>query len=111
MDGRETAITPFITWTLDPGRKGPGTLVVTRLRADHKTFPVLLQAALHAARKIGLVQVEIWNLDPDLAEIQNSNAQGVTTGVTSEREDHLPAIAWYGEGNIQWRYNEKFCWC
>jgi hypothetical protein len=106
----DVGVASFITWKLDYGKEGPNTLVVSRLRADNKTFPVLLQAAFHAARKLGLEQVEIWNFDPNLAEMQTPNAQGVRAGVTSETDDNLPSLAWYGEGNVQWRYNEQFCW-
>lgn len=99
----------FATWCLDPGREGPQTLLITRLRCSPQSFPTILNAAFNAARTFGLVQVEIWNLDSSLRDVGKELG-----GVTSMRDDHLSALAWYGEGSahdVRWRYNEKFCWC
>lgn len=100
----------FATCALDPGREGPQTLLITRLRCTLDEFPVLLNAAFQAARKFDLEQVEIWNLDPSLKQI----GEEVLDGLTAARKDHLPSLAWYreiDEGSVVWRYNEKFCWC
>jgi hypothetical protein len=100
----------FVTWALDPGGEGPQTLLITRLRCTQEEFPVLLNAAFRAARMFDLEQVEIWNLDPSLKQI----GEGVLGGVTVERNDHLPSLAWYGEmdeARVVWRYNEYFCQC
>jgi hypothetical protein len=96
----------FATWSLDPGRAGPSTLIITRLRADPDTFPLLLNAAKVVAKELELDQVEVWNLPPELAATGENLG-----GVTREREDHLPALAWFGEGDVQWCWNEKFSWC
>ncbi|KAG8759862.1 hypothetical protein FRC14_004823 [Serendipita sp. 396] len=98
----------FATWCLDPGREGPGTMLITRLRVTSEQFPILLDAAFEVARRFGLEQVEIWNLERSLVDIGRQLG-----GETSEREDCLSSFAWYGSGNkeeIKWRYNEKFCW-
>jgi hypothetical protein len=97
---------PFATWALDPDRSSPSTLMITRLRASHSTLPILLSAAKSAARVLALEQVETWNLDPGLVPL--ASALG---GKTDRREDHLPALAWYREGDVVWEYNEKYCWC
>ncbi|KAG8823619.1 hypothetical protein FRC17_009283 [Serendipita sp. 399] len=99
----------YATWCLDPGREGPGTMLITRLRATQDQFPTLLYAAFQAARQFGLEQVEIWNFDQALAAVGKDLG-----GETSRRGDHLSSLAWYGPGNrdeVTWRYNEKFCWC
>ncbi|KAG8759863.1 hypothetical protein FRC14_004824 [Serendipita sp. 396] len=99
----------FATWCLDPGREGPGTMLITRLRATSEQFLILLDAAFEAARQFGLEQVEIWNLERSLVDIGRKLG-----GETSEREDHLSSLAWYGNGNkeeVEWWYNEKFSWC
>lgn len=103
----------FATWCLDPGREGPQTLLITRLRCTETQFPAILTAAFQAARNFQLDQVEIWNLDGALSEIGAKMG-----GMTSARDDHLPCLAWYGLNNgyngeqeIKWLYNEKFCWC
>jgi hypothetical protein len=103
----------FATWCLDPGREGPQTLVITRLRSTPAEFPIILSAAFQAARHFRLEQVEIWNPDANLHD-----AGLLLGGVTGERADHLPSLAWYGPKDekgdaptVEWRYNEKFCWC
>jgi len=96
----------FATWALDPGRSGPSTLIITRLRASPSTLGKLLGATMKVARGLALDQVEVWNLGPELKAV--AKELGGKTGV---REDHLPALAWYRGGDIVWRFNEKFCWC
>jgi hypothetical protein len=98
--------TAFATWSLDPGRTGPSTLIITRLRAEPETFPLLLDAAKAVARELELEQVEVWSLPSDLKEIGERLG-----GVMRARDDHLPALAWFGKGDVQWCWNEKFCWC
>lgn len=97
----------FATWALDPGREGAQTLLITRLRCTPGELSRILQAAFNAARKFALEQVEIWNLDPSLRDI----GENLLGGKTEERADHLPSLAWYGNCDVEWKYNEKFCWC
>lgn len=99
----------FAKWCLDPGREGPPTLIITRLRCTPTQFPTLLAAVFQAARNFKHEQVEIWNIDPTLQDIGTNLG-----GVTLERDDHLPSMAWYGSTDgktVEWKYNEKFCWC
>ncbi|OSD08107.1 hypothetical protein PYCCODRAFT_386283 [Trametes coccinea BRFM310] len=99
---------PFVTWTLDI-RTSPRTLVVARLRADERTFPVLLERLLAAAREARVEKVEFWYLRPELRAV--AEARG---WATKERAEHLSAVRWYGEekdDELEWVYNEKFCWC
>ncbi|KAI0360589.1 hypothetical protein OH77DRAFT_1445537 [Trametes cingulata] len=98
----------FVTWTLDL-RVPPRTLVVARLRADKHTFPIILDQLEVVAREEKVEKVEFWYLRPELRTI--ANARGWPT---KEREDHLSAVKWYGEEkeeDVEWVYNEKFCWC
>jgi LYC1 GNAT-like C-terminal domain len=52
--------------------------------------------------------VEVWNSGQHLVEIaQKSN------GITGQRAEHLPALAWYRSGNgndddVQLHFNEKY---
>lgn len=96
----------FATWALDSGRSGPSTLIITRLRADEDTLPILLDCAKKVAKELSLEQVEVWNLPERLSGIGEKLG-----GTTAPREDHLPALAWFGEGDVIWKRNEKFCWC
>ncbi|KAI0635258.1 hypothetical protein C8Q77DRAFT_1156571 [Trametes polyzona] len=98
---------PFATWTFDAFP--PRTLVVTRLRADERTFPALLDALLAAARDARASRVEFWYLLPAL------RAQAEARGwATRERDDHFPAVKWYGAERTderEWVFNEKFSYC
>jgi hypothetical protein len=94
----------FAIWSLDPGRSGPSTLVITRLRASPSSLGKLLGAAKKVARNLALDQLEVWNL---VRELEASAKR--LGGKTERRGDHLPALAWYGNGDVVWRFNEKFC--
>ncbi|OBZ77486.1 hypothetical protein A0H81_02372 [Grifola frondosa] len=98
----------FVAWTLDL-RTSPRTLVVTRLRANTSTLPRLLNLMKDAARKADVEKIEIWYLPDKLQAV--ANEQGWKT---AERLEHLSAVKWYGrksEADIDWVFNEKFCWC
>lgn len=96
----------FATWTIDPDHTPPTTLVITRMRTDVTMFPKLLRVIFKCASDNGLKKVEVWNLDPQLAGLAQEHG-----GLTELRSEHLPALAWYGPSEVEWRYNEKFCWC
>jgi len=96
----------FATWAIDPDHTPPTNLIITRLRSDATSFPKLLHAIFKFASNNGLKKFEVWNLDPQLA----SSAMKLG-GLTESRSLHLPALAWYGPGEVEWRHNEKFCWC
>jgi len=61
---------------------------------------------LRYARDHSLDTVEVWNLAPDLADICRQIGGSVV-----ERDEHFPAIKWYGNDSVEWLYNERFCWC
>lgn len=105
---RESGARPlqFATWAIDPDHTPPTTLIITRLRSDATSFPKLLHAIIKCASDNELKKVEVWNLDPQLA-----GPAGKLGGLTEVRSLHLPALAWYGPGEVEWRHNEKFCWC
>ena len=95
---------PFISWTFDTGRKVK-TLVVTRARADERTFPILLEEMKRLAREEKVERIDFWYLDPQLRGI--AEAKGWKT---ADRADHLSAVKWYGverEEELEWVYNEK----
>ncbi|KAI1798122.1 hypothetical protein LXA43DRAFT_9929 [Ganoderma leucocontextum] len=105
--GSESRGLSFISWTFE-GRKAK-TVVVTRLRADEHTFPILLEEIKAVAREDNARKIEFWYLHPQLRCI--AEAKGWKTVA---REDHLSAVKWYGdesEEDLEWLYNEKFCWC
>lgn len=97
----------YAVWSVDT-HPLPPTLIVIRLHATEETFPDLIQKIQEAARRHGIVRMEIWNLRKDLADLAAHLG-----GKTLQREEHLPAIKWYGEGdtaNIRWVFNEKSAW-
>jgi hypothetical protein len=96
----------FATWTIDPDHSPPTNLVITRLRSNATSFPKLLHAIFKFASDNRLKTIEVWNLDPQLAGPAMKFG-----GLTELRSVHLPALAWYGAGEVEWRHNEKFCWC
>ncbi|RDX54608.1 hypothetical protein OH76DRAFT_1397971 [Lentinus brumalis] len=98
----------FVTWTLDL-KTSPRTLVVSRLRADESTLPALLDELLLAAREEQVEKVEFWYMRPELRALAESKGWK-----TEERVEHLSAMKWYGDeqqDELEWVYNEKFCWC
>ncbi|KAG1876637.1 hypothetical protein DFJ58DRAFT_182730 [Suillus subalutaceus] len=98
----------YASWSVDL-RPPPPTLIVTRLCASEELFPGLIAKIKQAARRSGIGKVEVWNLRVGLKEVAEK-----TGGRTSTRNEHLPQIVWYGPGttgNVEWAYNEKFCWC
>ena len=103
---QDTQSLQFATWAIDFDHSPPTNLIVTRLRSDATTFPKLLYAIFRCALDNGLKKVEIWNLDPQLAV-----PAGKLGGLTELRTEHLPALAWYGPSEVEWRHNEKYCWC
>jgi hypothetical protein len=97
----------FATWAIDPDHTPPTNLIITRLRSDATSLPKLLRAIFKCASDNGLKKVEAWNLEPQL--VAPAEELG---GLTEARSVHLPALAWYGPGElVRWRHNEKFCWC
>ena len=94
----------YATWITDI-RPLPAALLITRIRATTDTFPMLLSAIMVAAKENSATTVEVWNLEQHLVK----TAQGLN-GMTGERAEHLPALAWYGPGDdedVQWLFNEK----
>ncbi|KAL0060884.1 hypothetical protein AAF712_012348 [Marasmius tenuissimus] len=97
-------IPDFATWTVLLSGPTPRTLLITRLRAHGDTFPIILSRAVEVAKKHDLQRIEVWNL---AEQLQRSGAPGATF----VRDDHLPAVQWYGsanEGELVWLNNEKY---
>ncbi|KAG7093829.1 hypothetical protein E1B28_007468 [Marasmius oreades] len=96
--------TDFATWTVELSGPNPRTLMLTRLRAHQDSFPIILSRAAEIAKKHDLHQIEMWNLDKSF--------QDLAGGKTFVRDEHLPAVRWYGNNvDLVWVHNEKFCWC
>ena len=94
----------YVTWTVDIEDELT-TLIITRICCPPQRageFYKLLHAALKVAEERGLSKVEVWNCPPYLLSAQN-----VPAGVTTDRPNHLSAIAWYGQGKARWINNEK----
>ncbi|KAH7105985.1 hypothetical protein BKA62DRAFT_651637 [Auriculariales sp. MPI-PUGE-AT-0066] len=98
----------YATWSIDVELE-LRTLIFTRIRCPQSKateFIRILAAALKVAREYGLSRVEAWNCPEYLLE-----ATGAWPSKTEDRSDHLPAVAWYGDGRVRWLNNEKFAWC
>ncbi|KAJ7630421.1 hypothetical protein FB45DRAFT_915444 [Roridomyces roridus] len=97
----------YATWIIDPRPPAPRTLIVTRLYAEPQIFAELLGRIVDLARKYDVKHIEIWNMPAEL--------EAFSTGAkTFDREEHLPALKWYGkesEEAVSWKFNERFCWC
>lgn len=96
----------FATWTFEYRPGSLRTLIVTRLRADESTIRLLVENILRYALRYGMEKVEVWNLGRRLeAVIAGLGGQNVY------REDYLSSIKWYGQERVEWKNNERFCWC
>jgi hypothetical protein len=95
----------WATWCFELWAKPP-SLLVTRLRVpDVLHFKRLVPQLLRAAADAGVAEVEFWNLSDEFRD-----AVAAAGGRTFERNDHLPAIKYYGEvaeENVQLMFNEK----
>ena len=77
-----------------------GTLTILRLRCKTpEHLQEIVGRAQSAASKQGMELITAWNVPEDILE--GTGWQNV------ERKEHLPALAWYGEGDRpQWICNE-----
>ncbi|KDQ61629.1 hypothetical protein JAAARDRAFT_150491 [Jaapia argillacea MUCL 33604] len=107
--GNGFSATAYATWTLDV-LADEGVVIITRIRAERTIFKELIAKVMEAAGESGkIVKVEVWNLPAELEEIA-----GTMGGKTEKRNEHLSAFKWYGVENnddVDWAFNEKFCWC
>jgi len=104
----EDASLTFATWTLDTQSITP-IVIVTRLRATRITFPILMSKLVEAAQKAQAKRIDIWNLPAEFQPI--AHAIG---GKTWRRDEHLASFKWYGaekSDEIEWLFNERYCWC
>jgi hypothetical protein len=94
----------FAIWSIDTYSSSTH-LVIIRLRATKSTFPHLLRQIKQLAREHGIHKVEVWNLPEELV-----GAASALGGETGERDEHLSAFMWYGDGlagDVEWLFNEK----
>lgn len=92
----------FIVWMFD---YAANAVLISRLKADSNTLPVLLRAALQAGETQGCKTAEAWNVPQGLLD-----AATLLGGVTGERGDYIPAYRWYGTehaGDVVWAMNEQ----
>ncbi|KAJ3780731.1 hypothetical protein GGU10DRAFT_321361 [Lentinula aff. detonsa] len=94
----------------------------------------LLQKVWEYCSEHDIQVVEIWNFPLELREVGYRCARhwfvgSDPEGAEFERTEHLPAFKWYGheydlttisstdsglvleEDEVEWVFNEKFCWC
>jgi hypothetical protein len=105
LDDQTESLT-YATWTPNPqGGRAPKRLVVTRLRvSSSQQFEELIHQVLKAALELEFRYVEIWNLSTEFHDV--ATALG---GRTSEREDRLSSIKYYGKDSaqVEWAFNER----
>jgi len=96
----------FVLWTYSFPKSA---LTILRLRCcSQRQLRVLLGRVWEVAKEQGMDKVTAWNVDENLLE---------RTGWRNvEREDSLPALAWYGDGEggakgVEWICNEHWAWC
>lgn len=87
----------FAIWSYDIPERN---LIILRLRCNTpKQLREIVELAQAAANKQGMNSITAWNVDERLLE--------GTSWRNVERKEHLPAMAWYGEGSPpQWICNE-----
>lgn len=93
----------FAFWTMDLVK---AEMEIGRIRASTPDqLRMLLSEAHKVAAEYGMKTINAWNVDERL--LQGTGWTNVT------REDHLPALAWYGPENKPdaWYANEHWCWC
>ncbi|KAF8074823.1 hypothetical protein FPV67DRAFT_1475081 [Lyophyllum atratum] len=101
----------YATWSFEvrPPEREPKTLMITRLKSRPETFEKLLEMVMIIAKRQGMDKIEVYNLPGELQPTATSLG-----GITSEREEHMPAFKWYGTEDLSqlaWLHNERFCWC
>jgi hypothetical protein len=92
----------FVIWAYNFAEK---SLIIGRLRCDTTDqLRVLLSAAKRAAEEYKLQKIEAWNVPEYLLK--------GTGWENKERPDHLPALAWYGHGQLPSMWlAEAWAWC
>jgi hypothetical protein len=89
----------FAIWSYDISEN---TLIILRMRCNSsKQLDAIVELAREAAIEQGMKTITAWNVD-------NSLLQGLESpGRKMERKEHLPAMAWYGQGpRPEWLCNE-----
>lgn len=93
--------THFMVWEYEaaPTRK----LIIVSARVSPETFPGLFAAVKAVCQAEKHSVIEAWNLNESLGSVVQGSG-----GRTYEREEHLPAVKWYGQpGEIIWFGNNK----
>lgn len=97
----------FATWIYD-FRSNPRTLIVTRLRVTKSMFKPLFAKIHETALRQQIGRIEMWDLSDEF--VAGPCSMRETGGQTLPRQDHLPAVKWYGdvdETKLDWMYNER----
>ncbi|KAJ7600630.1 hypothetical protein C8J56DRAFT_910866 [Mycena floridula] len=98
----------YASWTFDITLQ-TRSLLVTRLEASVNQFEEILGKIREISTRHNIEQIEIWNLPKELGDLAARLG-----GKEVERESYLPSFKWYGKEaaeNVEWIYNERFCWC
>ncbi|GJJ06176.1 hypothetical protein Clacol_000365 [Clathrus columnatus] len=94
----------YATWITDINYS-PASLTITRIRISEKAFPILLSAAMEAAKENGCNTVRIWSLDETLKKIAK------TLGGSEEQDlECVPSLAWYepeDTNDVKLFFNER----
>lgn len=87
----------YATWITDVNYIGytDAPLMITRMRADEKTFPIILAAAMKAAKENGCKVVGIWSLESGLREVAKRLG-----GEEVQDVEFVTSVAWYGPENV-----------
>jgi hypothetical protein len=74
----------------------------------------VLRIAQMEAREWELKSVAVWNVSEVVTALLGKT--GLEYKVEERKEESIPSMMWYGEGNggpeeVEWVANEKFAWC
>ncbi|KAF9078124.1 hypothetical protein BDP27DRAFT_1441423 [Rhodocollybia butyracea] len=116
------ALIAFATWTLELRPPAPRTLVITRLYAPEPEYVAhILWKVWEYSIEHDIAVVEAWNFPEHLRGEGYEHARRWFSPVQEkeefERAEHLPAFKFYdsssklGGHQVEWLFNEKFCWC
>lgn len=100
----------WCTWTMQFTVTKP-VLYILRLRYDSvEELSELLQAAAVVAKNHKMSKIVIW--DPQFQDLKAVAIEGLKVEDEQDRTDSLSALQINSDDkDVEWLYNEKFCWC
>lgn len=108
--GYSISVNAWCTWTMQFSTKTP-VLYILRLRyTDTTELSQLLEAAAVVACNYGMAKVVLW--DPNFTDVKGLTVNGLQLEDKQERVDSLSALQVNSNTeDVEWLFNEKFCWC